>query len=122
MQGPNGSGKSTLFRILARWEQPDQGRLHYLDKGRVLAEDLSLRRRITLVLPQTGIFSTTVFQKVAYGLKIRGMKKARIRVRVEKALETGGLASKKSHRARELSSGETKSLGPSPRPGGLASG
>jgi len=90
LQGPNGSGKSTLFRILALLEKPDRGRVEYREEGRVLADDLALRRRFTLVLPRTGIFNTTVFQNVAYGLKIRGWSHAVLREQVEKALEAAG--------------------------------
>ena len=79
LQGPNGSGKSTLFRLLALLEKPDGGRVDYRDDGRVLADDLALRRRLTLVLPRTGIFNTTVFKNVAYGLKIRGVTQRRDR-------------------------------------------
>ena len=111
LQGPNGSGKSTLFRLLALLEPPDGGRVRYFANGRELAGDLELRRRITLVLPQTGIFNTTVFKNVAYGLKIRGVKPAQIRATVDEVLEAVGLARKIFHRARELSSGETKRLG-----------
>lgn len=111
LQGPNGSGKSTLFRILALLEKPDRGRVEYREVGRALADDLALRRRFTLVLPRTGIFNTTVFHNVAFGLKIRGVGKAAIRERVEQALAAVGLAHKKDQRALELSSGETKRLG-----------
>jgi tungstate transport system ATP-binding protein len=111
VQGPNGSGKSTLFRALALLEKPDSGRVEYRDGGRILAVDLELRRRITLVLPRTGIFNTTVFKNVAYGLKIRGITRAEIEARVHDVLLAVGLAHKKSHRAAELSSGETKRLG-----------
>jgi len=111
LQGPNGSGKSTLFRALALLEKPDSGRVEYRDDGQILAADLELRRRITLVLPRTGIFNTTVFKNVAYGLKIRGISRAESEVRVNDALASVGLAHKKWHRAAELSSGETKRLG-----------
>jgi tungstate transport system ATP-binding protein len=103
LQGPNGSGKSTLFRALALLEQPDS--------GRILAANLELRRRITLVLPRTGIFNTTVFNNVAYGLKIRGIARAECQARVHDALVAVGLAHKKKQWAAELSSGETKRLG-----------
>jgi tungstate transport system ATP-binding protein len=111
LQGPNGSGKSTLFRTLALLEKPDNGRVEYRDGGRRLAADLELRRWITLVLPGTGIFNTTVFKNVAYGLKIRGIACAEIEERVNDALEAVGLGHKKRQRALELSSGETKRLG-----------
>jgi tungstate transport system ATP-binding protein len=111
LQGPNGSGKSTLFRLLALLEPPDRGQLVYRADGQVLAADLNLRRRITLVLPGTGIFNTTVFQNVAYGLKVRGVNRGEIETRVEAVLAAVGLTHKKFQRALELSSGETKRLG-----------
>jgi tungstate transport system ATP-binding protein len=111
LQGPNGSGKSTLFRLLALLEPPDRGRVEYRADGQVLAADLNLRRRITLVLPGTGIFNTTVFHNVAYGLKVRGVNRGEIEARVDTVLAAVGLAHKKFQRALELSSGETKRLG-----------
>jgi tungstate transport system ATP-binding protein len=111
LQGPNGSGKSTLFRMLALLEPADDGRIIYRDDGRVLENNLALRRRFTLVLPATGIFNTTVFKNVAYGLRIRGLKRSEIDTRVQEALEAVGLAHKYGQRAVELSSGETKRLG-----------
>jgi tungstate transport system ATP-binding protein len=111
LQGPNGSGKSTLFRLLALLERPDRGKISYQDNGRILEDCLALRRRLTLVLPRTGIFNTTVFKNVAYGLKIRGISRAEIEARVNDALLAVGLAHQKWQRASELSSGETKRLG-----------
>ena len=111
LQGPNGSGKSTLFRLLALLEKPDGGRVEYREDGRVLPAGLDLRRRLTLVLPRTGIFNTTVFHNVAFGLQIRGLGKAAIRERVAAALTAVGLAHKHQERALDLSSGETKRLG-----------
>jgi tungstate transport system ATP-binding protein len=111
LQGPNGSGKSTLLRLLALLETPDAGSVDYLENGAALSKDLELRRRFTLVLPRPGIFNTTVFHNVAYGLKIRGVKSGEIEARVNEILKRVGLAHKKSQRALELSSGETKRLG-----------
>ena len=109
--GPNGSGKSTLFRILALLEKPYAGAVKYLDGDYLLNQGLTLRRQITLVLPTTGIFNTTVFSNVAYGLKIRGMERGEMEARVNAALAAVGLAHKKFHRALDLSSGEAKRLG-----------
>jgi tungstate transport system ATP-binding protein len=111
LQGPNGSGKSTLFRLLALLERPDRGKISYQDNGRILEDSLALRRRLTLVLPRTGIFNTTVYKNVAYGLKVRGITRAEIEARVNDALLAVGLDHKKWQRALELSSGETKRLG-----------
>ena len=111
LQGPNGSGKSTLLRILALLEAPDTGSVDYLENGVALAQNLTLQRRFTLVLPRPGIFNTKVFNNVAYGLKIRGVKSGEIEARVSQVLASVGLAHKRSQRALELSSGETKRLG-----------
>ena len=109
--GPNGSGKSTLFRILALLEKVDAGQINYLENGAALAQNLELRRRFTLVLPRPGIFNTTVFNNVAYGLKIRGVKSGELEDRVRKILASVGLAHKGGQWALDLSSGETKRLG-----------
>jgi len=111
LQGPNGSGKSTLFRMLALLEKPDRGTIAYQDNGLILENNLALRRRFTLVLPRTGIFNATVYQNVAYGLKIRGINRGEIETKVNEVLSAVGLAHKKRQRALELSSGETKRLG-----------
>lgn len=111
LMGPNGSGKSTFLRICALLEMQDSGEIEYLDNGTPLAQDLSLKRRMTLVLPRTGVFNTTVAKNIAYGLKIRGLAQAAIEHRVMKALTTAGLELKRDQLARTLSSGETQRLG-----------
>jgi len=111
LMGPNGSGKSTLLRICALLESPDDGEIIYYEDGKVVENNLNLRRRITLLLPNIGIFNTTVFKNVAYGLKIRGMNKGEIKERVEKALDFVGLLHKKKQNALSLSSGEAKRMG-----------
>ncbi|MHB8067623.1 MAG: ATP-binding cassette domain-containing protein [Desulfobaccales bacterium] len=111
IMGPNGTGKSTLLRICALLEAPDRGRVTYRAGGQALAPDLALKRRLTLVLPGVGVFNTSVFHNVAYGLKIRGMGSREIKERVEAILETVGLADKRRQRALELSTGQSKRLG-----------
>jgi tungstate transport system ATP-binding protein len=134
--GPNGSGKSTFLRLCALLEEPDSGEVNFiadnipldpqlsrdttppippLPKGGVrgggLKNDISLKRRITLVLPKIGVFNTTVFKNVAYGLKIRGFKRGEIEERTNRVLEFVGLIQKKNLNALSLSSGETQRLG-----------
>jgi tungstate transport system ATP-binding protein len=109
--GDNGSGKSTVFRIAALLEEPDRGEVRYLERDKVLAPDIHLRRRLTMVFPKVGVFSRSVFDNVAYGLNIRGVNKSLIRGKVAKVLEEVGLTHKSSQSATTLSSGETMRLG-----------
>jgi tungstate transport system ATP-binding protein len=111
LMGPNGCGKSTLLRICSLLEQPDGGDLLFQDNGAPLVQDIALRRRMTLVLPRTGVFNTSVLRNVAYGLMVRGVPAAGIEEQVAKALSFVGLDHKKKQNARTLSSGETQRLG-----------
>jgi tungstate transport system ATP-binding protein len=109
--GPNGGGKSTLLRICALLEDPDQGTITYVSEGRSSPLDQELRRRITLVLPKVGVFNTSVFKNVAYGLKVRGVPARSIKDKVLGALDYVGMVPKKDQQALTLSSGETQRLG-----------
>jgi len=112
IMGPNGSGKTTFLKICALLETPDKGEVFYLnsDKKRI-PEDINLFRKITYVFPEVGIFNASVFDNVAYGLKIRGLKKKEIVSRVEEVLDFVGLTHKKKQDALTLSSGEAKRMG-----------
>jgi tungstate transport system ATP-binding protein len=111
LMGDNGSGKSTLLRIAALLEAPDGGEVRYLEEDRQLAPDIHLKRRLTMVFPKVGVFSRSVFDNVAYGLRIRGLEGAWVRKRVAQVLEEVGLAHKSAQPATTLSSGETMRLG-----------
>jgi tungstate transport system ATP-binding protein len=109
--GDNGTGKSTLFRIAALLEAPDEGVVRYLEGDRVQAPDIMLKRRLSMVFPKVGVFSRSVFDNVAYGLKIRGLNKNLIKDKVTEVLEEVGLTHKSSQSATTLSSGESMRLG-----------
>ncbi len=111
LTGPNGSGKSTFLRICSLLEQPDSGQINFLSEGKLLLNDIAMRRRITLLLPKIGVFNSSVFNNVAYGLKIRGLSSDIIKEKVERALDFVGLANKKYQKAVTLSSGEAQRLG-----------
>jgi tungstate transport system ATP-binding protein len=111
LMGPNGCGKSTLLRICSMLERPDGGDLLFQDNSSPLVQDIALRRRMTLVLPRTGVFNTTVFNNVAYGLIVRGMNRQVVKEKVKSALDFVGMSHKIKQNARTLSSGETQRLG-----------
>ena len=111
LMGPNGCGKSTFLTICSLLERPDAGQLLFTDDGIPLPHEIDLCRRMTLVLPRTGVFNTTVYKNVAYGLKVRGMDGNRMKDEVKRALEFVGLEHKSGQHALTLSSGETQRLG-----------
>lgn len=111
LMGSNGCGKSTFLRICALLEQQDSGEVAYRDNSEILTANIHLRRRLTLVLPRTGVFNTTVFKNVAYGLKIRGLDRVTSDQKVKASLDFVGLGLKAGQHARTLSSGETQRLG-----------
>jgi tungstate transport system ATP-binding protein len=111
LMGPNGSGKSTLLRICTLLEEPDSGQVGFHSASGLLIKDLQLRRKISLVLPKIGVFNTSVFHNVAYGLQVRSVNKDEREERVRRALEFVGLTHKRDMNALALSSGETQRLG-----------
>src|SRR4030043_1006158 len=113
LMGPNGSGKSTFLRLCALLEEPDKGQVKFRGEanGGSLKNDIALKRRITLLLPKIGVFNTTVFNNVAYGLNVRGMKNREVEDKVYRAIELVGLNDKRDQNALSLSSGEAQRLG-----------
>ena len=69
LTGPNGAGKSTLLRLLAFLEEPASGELHFPGTpGR------APRQEVTLLLQEPYLLKTSVFEKVVYGLRVRGRR------------------------------------------------
>ncbi|CNF11860.1 sulfate/thiosulfate import ATP-binding protein CysA [Mycobacterium tuberculosis] len=84
--GPSGGGKSTLLRVIAGLETPDSGRV--LISGRDATSTPPQRRGVGFVFQHYAAFKhLTVFDNVAFGLKIRKRPKEEIRRRVEELLD-----------------------------------
>lgn len=104
--GPNGSGKTTLLKILAFLEKPTFGEVYF--RGRKVTDQNlpQMRMESTMVFQKILLFSTTVYDNVAYGLKIRKIPKKEIGQRVSEALKLVKLDGFERKRAKELSGGE----------------
>lgn len=100
--GPSGSGKTTLLRILGMLEKPDLGRVLY--DGRT--GDRSIRMRTVMVLQKPVVFKRTVYENVAYGLRIRMASKEEVDERVCSALSLVRLDGYEDRWAPALSGGE----------------
>lgn len=107
--GPSGSGKTTLLRILGLLESPTSG--FVLFDGELVdfkKDNLQLRRKIGFVFQQPILFNMSVFDNVAYPLKIRGFSKTDIRERVKEVLELLKISGLKDKSALSLSGGEAQ--------------
>jgi cell division transport system ATP-binding protein len=108
--GSSGSGKSSILRVLLREERVDSGEVF------VLGENLSLlgqraiptyRRKLGVVFQDFRLLpNKTVFDNVAYALKVIGRSKAFIETSVPEALRLVGLEEKSSSLPNALSGGE----------------
>jgi tungstate transport system ATP-binding protein len=110
VMGPNGCGKSTLLRICALLERPTSGDLKYYYASKGVPHDLKLMRKISLVLPRTGIFNTTVWKNASYGLGVRGTGRREKKARTKEILNTVGLYERRKQNALSLSNGEAQRL------------
>ena len=103
--GPSGSGKTSTLRLLAGFEQPDEGEI--LIEGRSMRGVLPNRRPVNLVFQSYALFPhLTVAGNVAFGLEMRRIPRGEIESRVGMALEMVRLASKRHRVPSQLSGGE----------------
>ncbi len=106
--GPNGSGKSTLLKLLSFIEKPTKGKIFF--KGKPAEPfDESVRFRVTLLTQEPYLMKRSVFDNIAYGLKIR-KNSGDLKKRVSQGLEMVGLLPKAfvNRPWNELSGGEAQ--------------
>lgn len=103
--GPSGCGKSTTLRIIAGFETADSGIVNF--EGKDLKSVPANKRNINTVFQRYALFPhLNVFDNVAFGLKIKKVGKKEIGQRVNKALETVGLADYGERYIDQLSGGQ----------------
>ena len=103
--GPSGCGKTTTLRMVAGFETPDEGRV-FIGERDVTALPAN-RRDIGFVFQNYALFPhLTVFENVAYGLRVRGRAEDEIRRAVGEVLALVGLAGYEPQFSSQLSGGE----------------
>jgi sulfate/thiosulfate transport system ATP-binding protein len=107
--GPSGSGKSTLLRVIAGLEQPDAGDVWI--SGKEATALAPQKRGVGFVFQHYAPFKhMTVWENVAFGLKIRRRPKPEVRARVEQLLELVQLTGLGKRYPAQLSGGQRQRM------------
>lgn len=103
--GSSGSGKSTILRIIAGFENPDGGSVLY--NGTNIVNEPVHKRNFGLVFQDYALFPhMTVYDNVAFGLKMHGISGSDLNNKVDQALKQVGMQNFRVRRVTELSGGE----------------
>ncbi|MDT8392040.1 MAG: sn-glycerol-3-phosphate ABC transporter ATP-binding protein UgpC [Lentisphaeria bacterium] len=103
--GPSGCGKSTTLRMVAGLEEVSQGVIDI--DGRVINDVPPKDRDIAMVFQNYALYPhMTVYDNMAFGLKLRKYKKPEIRERVEEAADILGIRELLHRRPKALSGGQ----------------
>lgn len=108
--GPSGAGKSTLLYILNGLEKATSGKIVFDGKELKGDPDIETRRQMSMVFQKPTVFSTTVYENVAYSLKLRGVNKGETADKVLELAKLIGLEDKLKQKAVTLSGGEAQRL------------
>jgi multiple sugar transport system ATP-binding protein len=103
--GPSGCGKTTALRLLAGLEEITEGRI--LIGDRVVNDVAPKDRDIAMVFQSYALYPhMSVYDNMAFGLKLRKTPKEEIKKRVNQAAETLGIESLLDRKPRQLSGGQ----------------
>ena len=103
--GPSGCGKTTTLRMLAGFEQPDEGFIRI--SGQYVQGIPPYKRDVNTVFQAYALFPhMTVAENVAYGLRQSGVPKAEIAVRVAEALDMVKMSKLAQRKPRQMSGGQ----------------
>ena len=118
--GPSGCGKSTTLRMIAGLEQPDSGEI--IIDGRVVNDVPASERGIGFVFQNYALFRyMTVYDNIAFGLKVQKADKKYIKQRVMELVELIGLKGLEKRYPSQLSGGQrqrvafARALAPNPQ-------
>lgn len=117
--GPSGSGKTTILRMIAGLETADSGDI--IIDGKVVNDVPASKRGIGFVFQNYALFRyMTVYDNIAFGLKVNKWKKSDIKKRVDELIELVGLSGMAKRYPSQLSGGQrqrvafARALAPNP--------
>jgi len=107
--GPSGCGKTTTLRLIAGFEQPDEGIVRIGDAD--VAGLPPYKRNVNTVFQSYALFPhLTVLENVAYGLKQRGLRRGARDAKAREALELVQLPQLAARSPRQLSGGQQQRI------------
>jgi cell division transport system ATP-binding protein len=110
LTGPSGAGKTTLLRLLYREDVPDEGEIKMMgrDLAAIRERDVAaLRRSIGIVFQDAKLLpGRTIYDNIAFVLRVTGTPRGEITARVFDALRAVGLSSRAQAYPEQLSQGE----------------
>ena len=118
--GPSGSGKTTILRMIAGLEHPDSGQI--LIDGKIVNDVPGSERGIGFVFQSYALFRyMTVFENIAFGLRVKKAPEEKIRERVAELLKLIGCEGLEKRYPSQLSGGQrqrvafARALAPDPQ-------
>jgi sulfate transport system ATP-binding protein len=107
--GPSGSGKTTLLRIIAGLEVPDSGTVLFHSDD--ITNHSARERQVGFVFQHYALFRhMTVFENVAFGLRVRNWPEQKVQERVRELLRLVRLEEKSGRFPSELSGGQKQRI------------
>ena len=114
LTGPSGSGKSTIIKLITGELKPTSGTIHVngYSLERIRRRDIPyLRRTVGVVFQDYRLIEKmTVYENVAFAMRVVGAREKEIRERVPYVLELVGLSNKMTRHPTEMSGGEQQRL------------
>ena len=103
--GPSGCGKTTILRMIAGFYEPDSGEIHLA--GRQIERVPPYARNTAMVFQEYALFPhMTVFENVAYGLRVRHTEDSEVKKKVGEALELMQLLGMEDRYPNQMSGGQ----------------
>lgn len=103
--GPSGCGKTTTLRMVAGFEEPSSGEILFGNTS--VINTPPNKRNASMVFQSYALFPhMTVYENIAYGLKLRKMQSADIQKKVLESMDTMGLRGMENRRISQLSGGQ----------------